>query len=139
MRHHSEGKEHVLRCINIYIFNVRRVIAQAVSRRLPLRRTGFDLRSSHVRFVEDKVALGHAFSEYFCFPCQSLHRLFHNHHHPSSGAGTIGQKVAHVPSGLSLPLPSQETKKITHPVAVIYDTIDCCLVSGSDIRSKCHP
>jgi hypothetical protein len=26
--------------------------------------------------------LGHVFSEYFGFPCQSFHRLLHNHHHP---------------------------------------------------------
>jgi hypothetical protein len=31
-------------------------------------------------------------------------------HHPSSGAGTIGQLVGDVPSGLSV-TPSQETKK----------------------------
>jgi hypothetical protein len=48
--------------------------------------------SSHVGFVVDKVALGQDFSEYFGFPCQSLyHQFLHNHHHLSSGAGTIGQ------------------------------------------------
>jgi hypothetical protein len=48
------------------------------------------------------VALGQVFSEYFGFPCQfAFHRLLHNHH-LSSGAGTIGQTVAAVPSGLSL-------------------------------------
>jgi hypothetical protein len=46
-----------------------------------------------VGFVVDKVALGQVFSEYFDFPCQSsFHKLLHNHHHLSSGAGTIGQK-----------------------------------------------
>jgi hypothetical protein len=61
--------------------------------------------------VVDKLALGQVFSEYFCFPCQfSFHRLLHNHH-LSSGAGTIGQTVADVPSGLSL-TPPKETKKI---------------------------
>jgi hypothetical protein len=50
------------------------------------------------------------FLEYFGFPCQLLfHRLLHIHH-LSSGAGTIGQLVADVPSGLS-PTPPQETKK----------------------------
>jgi hypothetical protein len=40
---------------------------------------------------------------YFSFSCQfSFHRLLHTHHHLSSGAGTIGQIVADVPSGLSL-------------------------------------
>jgi hypothetical protein len=45
-----------------------------------------------VGFVVDKVALGQVFCEYFGFPCQfSFHRLLHNYHHLSSGAGTIGQ------------------------------------------------
>jgi hypothetical protein len=52
-----------------------------------------------VRFVVDKVAMGQVFSEYFGFPCQfSFHGLLHTHH-LSSGAGTIGQLVADVPSG----------------------------------------
>jgi hypothetical protein len=63
-----------------------------------------------VGFVVDKEALGQFFSEYFGLPCQfSSHRLL-NTHHLSSGAGTIGQLVADVPSGLSL-TPPQETKK----------------------------
>jgi hypothetical protein len=58
----------------------------------------------------DKVTLGQVFSEYFGFSCQfSFHRLIHIHH-LSSGAGTIGQTVADVPSGRSL-TPPQETKK----------------------------
>jgi hypothetical protein len=58
----------------------------------------------------DKVALRQVLYEYFGYPCQfSFHRLLHTHHLPS-GAGTIGQLVADVPSGLSL-TPPQETKK----------------------------
>jgi hypothetical protein len=60
-------------------------------------------------FVVDKVALEQVFSEYFGFPCQfSFHRLLHTNH-LSSGAGTTGQLVADVPSGLSL-TPPQEKK-----------------------------
>jgi hypothetical protein len=71
----------------------------------------------------DKAALGLVFSECFGFPEQiSFHRplhTHHHHHHLSSGAGTIDQTVADVPSGLSL-TPAQETKKIEgHPHAVI--------------------
>jgi hypothetical protein len=48
--------------------------------------------SGDVGFVEGKVALGQVLSEYFGFPCQfAFHQLLHNHHHLSSGAGTIGQ------------------------------------------------
>jgi hypothetical protein len=56
-----------------------------------------------VGFVVYKVALGQVFSEYFGYPCQtSFHQLLHYHHPLSSGAGTTGQAVAAVPSGLSL-------------------------------------
>jgi hypothetical protein len=45
-----------------------------------------------VGFVVDEVALGQVFSEYFGFPCKSsFHKFIHNHHHLSSGAGTIDQ------------------------------------------------
>jgi hypothetical protein len=58
------------------------------------------------------VALGQIFSKYFGIPCQfAFHRLLHNHHHLSSGAGTIGQTVADVPSGLSFT--KREIKKNT--------------------------
>jgi hypothetical protein len=54
--------------------------------------------SRHMGFVVDKVALGQVLFEYFGFPCQSsFHQFLHNHHHLSSGAGTIGQYVAAVP------------------------------------------
>jgi hypothetical protein len=53
---------------------------------------GFEPGSGHVGFVVDKVALGQVFSKYCAFPCQaSFHQLLHNHHHLSSGTGTIGQ------------------------------------------------
>jgi hypothetical protein len=64
---------------------------------------------SHAGFVVDKVALRQVFSEHFGLPCQfSFYWLLHTHH-LSSGAGTIGQLVANVPSGLIL-TPPQETK-----------------------------
>jgi hypothetical protein len=64
-------------------------------------------------FVVDKMVLGQVFSDYFDFPRQfSFHRLLHAHHHLSSGAGTIGQTMADVPSGLSF-TPPQETKNKT--------------------------
>jgi hypothetical protein len=63
----------------------------------------------------DKVALRLLSSECFGFPCQFwFHQLLHTHH-LSSGAATIGQFVANVPSGLSL-TPPQETKKKSNAV-----------------------
>jgi hypothetical protein len=88
-------------------------IAQVVSRWLPIAVTRIQ-RSVQAGFVVNKVALGQVFSEYFGFPCQfSFHRLFHiHHHHLSSGAGTIGQRVADVPSGLSLTALQGEIKSV---------------------------
>jgi hypothetical protein len=69
----------------------------------PARRPRSDPRSDHVGFVVDKMALGQVFFEYFRFPCQFLfHWVLHTHYDLLSGAGTIGQLVAAVPSGLSL-------------------------------------
>jgi hypothetical protein len=57
----------------------------------------------------DKAALGQVSSEYFSFPCQfSFHWLLHAHH-LSPGAGTIGQTMANMPSGLSLTPPQEKT------------------------------
>jgi hypothetical protein len=79
----------------------------------PLQWPGFEPRSGHVGFVAAKVALGQIFSKHFGFPCQSsFHQLLQDHHHLSSGASTIGQTVAAVPSGLSLtPLRIKKNKK----------------------------
>jgi hypothetical protein len=74
----------------------------------PQWQLGFKPRSGHVGFVADKVALGQVFSEYFGFPCPfSFHLLFHTHHPISTEAGTVGQTVADVPSGLSLTPPQE--------------------------------
>jgi hypothetical protein len=72
-----------------------------------------------VGFVVDVVARGKIFSEYFGSPCQfSFHRLLHTHH-LSSGAGTIGQLVADVPSRLSLtPTP----KKLNYFTYLYYES-----------------
>jgi hypothetical protein len=93
-----------------------RAIAQVVSRRLPTAAVRVRSKVNHVGFVEDKVALGQVLSEYLGFCCQfSFHPLLHTHY-LSSGAGTIGQLLADVPSGLSL-TPPQETKKKSKNVA----------------------
>jgi hypothetical protein len=88
---------------------IGRAIAQAVSR------PGFEPRSGYVGFMVGRVALGQVFSEEFSF-----HRLLLNHHHHlSSGAGTICQLVADVPSELSL-TPPQENKKKHLPALIKY-------------------
>jgi hypothetical protein len=43
------------------------------------------------------------------FPLPPIHRLFHTRHHPPSGAGTVGQTVGQVPTGL-IPTQPQQTK-----------------------------
>jgi hypothetical protein len=75
----------------------------------PTRWPGFDPRSDHVGFVVDKMTAEQVFSEYYGFSCHfSFHQMIHTH--LSFGAGTIGQLVADVPSGLSL-APPHEIKK----------------------------
>jgi hypothetical protein len=92
--------------------NRGRSIAQAAIRQLHTAATLAPSQVWYAGFVADKVARVQVFSEDFRFSCQfSFHRILHNHHHLSSGAGTIGQIVADVPSGLRL-TPHQETKII---------------------------
>jgi hypothetical protein len=80
------------------LVKLRRLVAG-----FPPLRPAFEPRSSHVRSVVDQVALRKVISGYFGFCYQfSFHRLLHTHHHLSSGAGTIDQLEANVPSGLSL-------------------------------------
>jgi hypothetical protein len=87
-----------------------RAIAQAVSRRLPTAAARVLSQVRSCGICGRQSGTGQVFSEYFGFPCQfSFHRLLHTHN-LLSGAGTIGQIVADVPSGLSL-TPPQETKK----------------------------
>jgi hypothetical protein len=61
-----------------------------------------------VGFVVDKVTMGRVFSKYISFPYTTFHQLLHTHYNPSSRAGTIGQIVTDIPSGIRL-TPPQET------------------------------
>jgi hypothetical protein len=104
----------------------------------PPRRPGFNLGPGHVGFVVDKVALGQVFSEYFSFLCQlAFHRLLHNHHHRhhyyhlSSGAGTVGQKMAAVQNGLSItPMRKSKKKKIikTNRLVTLNNTTQSIII-----------
>jgi hypothetical protein len=71
-----------------------RAIAQALSYRFS---TAAAPVRSRVEFLVHSMSLGH-----FGFPCQSSFQRLLCPHHLSSGAGTIGQLAADVPSGLSL-------------------------------------
>jgi hypothetical protein len=90
---------------------IGRVMAQAVSYRLPTAAACSQVKLGHVGFVVDQVALGQVSSEYFGFLYQfAFQRLPHNHHHLSPGTGTVGQIVAAIPSGHSL-TPRENKKK----------------------------
>jgi hypothetical protein len=92
---------------------VSRAIAQVVSRRLPTATARVRAQVRSCGICGKQSGIGAVFSKYFCSHCiYSFHRLLHTHH-LSSGAGTIGQLVADIPSGLSL-TPPQETKKTLH-------------------------
>jgi hypothetical protein len=70
--------------------------------------------------VVDKVALEQVFFEYFGLPYHfSFHILLHIHH-LSSGAGTIGQIVADIPSDLSLTPPQEIKKKLYVLKSVVF-------------------
>jgi hypothetical protein len=71
---------------------VRRFVAG-----FPRRWPGLDPRTDHVKFVENKVPLEQAFSNYNGLPCKfSFNGLLHTH--LSSWAGTISPLVANVPN-----------------------------------------
>jgi hypothetical protein len=73
------------------------------------------------------VARRQVTSEYFSFPCQfSFHRLLHIHH-LSSGAGTIGQIVADILSGLSLTPPQDVTKENIVFARIAYGGMYVCM------------
>jgi hypothetical protein len=65
-------------------------IAEAVSRWLPTAAA----RVWKVGFVVDKMASGHAFSEYFGFPCQTHFILPTSPSSQSPATGTIGHVLA---------------------------------------------
>jgi hypothetical protein len=89
-------------------------MAQAVSRRLPTAEARGRAQVKSCGICGGGTGTGQVFSEYFGFPCQfSFNRLLRIHYDLLSGAGTIGQLVADVPSGLSL-TPPQQTKKKTN-------------------------
>jgi hypothetical protein len=84
-------------------YNKSADVIQAVSRWLPTAGPRVRVR---LGFVVDKLELGQVLSEYFGFLCNSFHLQLHNHH-PSSGAGTIGQILADLPSGPVSPHPQK--------------------------------
>jgi hypothetical protein len=77
------------------------------------------------------------FSEFFGFLCQfSFHRTLHTHHRLSSGAGTTGQLVADVPSGLSLTPPHEIKKKIMTRQVPGPNAITSNLTASHNRRSR---
>jgi hypothetical protein len=102
-KHEDAQYDYIKICI-FFVTNFKtagRALTQAVSSRLPTAASR--VRAQEMEgFVVGKAALGPVFFEYFGFPCQSFHRLLYIHH-LSSGAGTIGQLVAYVPTGLISP------------------------------------
>jgi hypothetical protein len=78
-------------------------IAQAVSRRLPTAAARVRARVRSCGICGGQNDTGAGFLRILRFPCQfPFHRLLHNHPELTSGAGTIDQIEAVVPSGLSL-------------------------------------
>jgi hypothetical protein len=79
----NERRERVENIVNIKMIIEGRAIAKAVCRRLHSTAAPVRDLSGHVGFVVHRMALGHVFSEYFGFPCQSsFHQILHPHNHP---------------------------------------------------------
>jgi hypothetical protein len=78
--------------------------SQAVSRRLPTAAARVQAQVKSFGICVGQSGTGSGFFRVLSFPLPIL-ILFHIHHHPSSGAGIIGQLVADVPTGLSLTPP----------------------------------
>jgi hypothetical protein len=106
-QHRWGGAEHGVRRVKQEMHTIDLEIGHAMwlVAGFPLWPPRFKPRSGHVGFVVDKEALGQLFSDYFCFPYQSFHLLLHTHHHPPSGAGTVGQTVADVQADSVSPHP----------------------------------
>jgi hypothetical protein len=105
-----------------------RAVAQAISRLLPTAAARVRAQITSCVICGGQSDTGAGFLQYFGFPCQfSFYRLLHSLE-LSSGAGTIGQFVADVPSGLSL-TPPKETKKSYEIVFTVLD--------GTTARSSC--
>jgi hypothetical protein len=109
-RRHVPPKYPLIYNIGFILSYQRRAIAQAVSRWLPSRRlVRVQVRSCGI--CGGQSGIGARFLRILRFLLPILiPPTLHIHHHLSSGAGTIGQLLADVPSGLSL-TPPQETKK----------------------------
>jgi hypothetical protein len=82
-----------------------RDIAQAVSRRRPIAAVRVRAQIRSCGICGGQSGIGESFLRVLRFPLSIIHT-----YHPSSQAGSIGQLVADVPSGLSL-TPPQVTKK----------------------------
>jgi hypothetical protein len=85
-----------------------RAIAQAVSRRLPTAAARVRIQVRLCEICGGQSGTGAGILRVLQFPVP-----IPNSHHLSSGAGTIGQLVADVPSGLSVTPPQETEKKLT--------------------------
>jgi hypothetical protein len=70
------------------------------------------------------------FTGYIGFPYQSVHLLLGTHYHPSPRAGTVGQTVADLPSGLSLNV----TQKTNPHNSYIKNIFKCTYIQFSNVK-----
>jgi hypothetical protein len=97
-----------------------RAIAQVVSHRLPIAAAQVQSKVKSRGIRGGKMALGQVFFEHFISLCQYSFRQI-RHTHLSSRAGTVGQLMADVPSGLGLVPHQKIKKKNTSTLLVIWD------------------
>jgi hypothetical protein len=94
---------------NAVTFLLGCVTAQKRSHWLPTVAFRVQARVRSCGICGGQCGTGTGFLQVLWFLCQfSFHRLLRSHHHPSSGAGSIGQIVTDVPSGISLTKPQEK-------------------------------
>jgi hypothetical protein len=108
------------------VYIVGRAIAQAITCRLFTASAQVRDGVSYCGICGGQGGIGAGFfSKYFGFPCQfAYHRLIRIHHYLSSGADTIGQTVAAVPSGLMAVSPHEREKD----VCILYRSVAIVVV-----------
>jgi hypothetical protein len=110
-----------------------RAIAQAVSRRLPTAAARVRAQARSCGICGGQSCMGAGFLRVLRFPLPILiPPTAPPHHHLSSEAGTVGQIVADVPSGLSV-TPNHETKRKS---VYVYKIIKINLESHPHLKQE---